>query len=153
MKTIIAVERIDITSLINNKIAQVEKRNEVRTKERDERIKKLTPFIAQALFGMVEIHNKLIETNSKTKMFNLPIIEDAHSFVNDFINNDANWNHKDVFVQNESYKNVSFKLGVLNIWLSDNYGCMNYTTNPIYQIYGSYDVESFLKETVNKWFN
>ncbi len=153
MKTIIAVEKIDITSLMNNKIVEVEKRNESRIKEREGRIKKLTPYIAQALFGMVEIHNKLVEINSKTRIFNLPSIEDAHTFVNDFINNDASWNHKEVYIQNESYKNVSFKVGCLNIWLSDNYGCMQYTKNPIYQIYGSYDVESFLKENINKWFN
>jgi hypothetical protein len=153
MKTIIAVEKINITSLMNNKIKEVEKRNKIRIKEREERIKKLTPYIAQYLFGMVEIHNKAIELNKKNKPFNLPKIEDAHDFVNGYINNEPNWNNKEVFIQNESYRNVTYKFGNFHIWLSDNYGCMNYTKNPIYQIYGSYDVESFLKQEINKYFN
>ena len=153
MKTIIAVEKINITSLMNNRILEVDNRNEKRVKEREDRIKILTPYIAQALFGMVEIHNKLIEIESNYRVFNLPTIEDAHTFVNDAINKDANWNHRELHIQNESYKNVTFKLASLNIWLSDNYGCMNYTKNPVYQIYGSYDVKGFLEKQVRKVFN
>jgi hypothetical protein len=153
MKTIIAVEKIDITSLMDNRILEVGSRNEKRVKEREDRIKILTPYIAQALFGMVEIHNKLVQIESNRRIFNLRTIEDAHTFVNDFVNNDANWNHKEVHIQNESYKNVSFKLASLHIWLSDNYGYMNYTKNPVYQIYGSYDVEGFLKSLIQELFN
>lgn len=150
MKTIIAVQKIDITSLLNNRILEVEQRNKEQNYIKQERIEKLTPYIAQAMFGMVEIHNKLVELKSDKKFLNREHIEDAHEFVNTFINNTTNWNINKYEIGSPYYKNVNFKFASLNIWLNDNYGAMRYTRNPIYQIYGAYDVEEFLADLIKK---
>jgi len=145
---IIAVEKLDITSLIESKIKQVAENNLAIQEKRNQRIEKLTPYIAQALFGMVDIHNKLIEIGSDKKVFKTPyLIQDKVSFVNSLINTESFW--KDA----KGTTNVSFQVSSLLIWLSDNVNCMRYTTNPIYQVYGAYDIEEFLRVQIDKYFN
>jgi len=146
---IIAVEKIDITSLIESRIVESAKINKQRTEERNKRIEKLTPYIAQCLYGMVDIHNKLIEIDSNKKFLNIGIIEDKASFVNGVINNENNWKEP---IGTEMFTNVSFKYSKLFIWLSDNYCCMTYTSNPIYQIYDSFDAEDFLNKLIKQVF-
>ena len=148
---IIAVEKIDLTTLLNNRVKEISSRNKQREKIRKQRVLKLSPYIAQVLFGMVEIHNKLIEEGKGRSMFNRGIIEDANDYVNKFLNSSFQWN--ELPISNENYTNVVYKFGELQIWLSDNIGCMKYNNNPIYQIYGSYDVKDFLNKLILKHFN
>lgn len=155
MKTIIAVEKINISSLIEDRVNSVSNRNTERMKTREKRIEKLTPYIAQALFGMVEIHNQLVMNNSNTTLFYIGIIENANEFVNEQINKQTNWGEINA-IQTEYYTNVNFKISCLNIWLSDNFGCMRYTNNPIYQIHSGvafHNVEGFLSHIINSQFN
>ena len=146
---IIAVEKIDITSLIESRIIESAEISKQRTEKRSERIEKLTPYIAQALFGMVDIHNKLVKIGSDKKFLNCGIIEDKAGFVNEVINNKRNWKEPR---GTEMYTNVTFEYSSLLIWLSDNYGCMRYTSNPIYQIYGYNEVEDFLNKLIKQVF-
>jgi hypothetical protein len=149
MRTIITVQQIDITSLINSRVVEVEQRDKKQHELRQARIEQLTPYIAQALFGVVEIHNKLVELNRPRKFFNMGHIEDAHEFVNKCINNTPNWGHV-ADIGSPYYTNVTFKFATINIWLSGNFGCMRYSTNPTYQIYGNYDVSDFLNDIIKK---
>lgn len=155
MNKIIAVEKIDLSSFLEQKTKEVNAYHLAQIEKRKERIVKLTPYIAQALFGMVEVHNHLIKNNSKITIFNNGFIEDIHSFVNDQINKESNWNfYEDI--SKKHYTNVSFKYSSLYIWLSDNYGSMKYTSNGIYQmivtdkgsVYYPYNVEEFLKKLI-----
>ena len=146
---IIAVEKIDITSLIESRIIESVEIRKQRTEKRNERIEKLTPYIAQALFGMVDIHNKLVEIGSDKKFLNCGIIEDKAGFVNKVINDKCNWQEPRGTAM---YTNVTFEYSSLLIWLSDNYGCMRYTSNPIYQIYGYNEVEDFLNKLIKQVF-
>ena len=65
MNKIIAVEKIDLSSFLEQKTKEVNAYHLAQIEKRKERIVKLTPYIAQALFGMVEVHNHLIKNNSK----------------------------------------------------------------------------------------
>ena len=155
MNKIIAVEKIDLSSFLEQRTKEVNAYHLAQIEKRKERIVKLTPYIAQALFGMVEVHNHLIKNNSKITIFNNGFIEDIHSFVNDQINKESNWNfYEDI--SKKHYRNVSFKCSSLFIWLSTNYGSMKYTSNRIYQmiltaegrVYYPYNVEEFLKKLI-----
>lgn len=151
MKTIIAVEKIDISSLIEDRVRSVSNRDAERISIREKRIERLTPYIAQALFGMVEIHNQLVTNNSGSRLFNVEIIENANEFVNEQINKETNWGVI-APIESDRYTNVNFKISCLSIWLSDNLGGAIYTHNPVYQIYTEsrvLDVEGFLKYLIN----
>jgi hypothetical protein len=146
MKQVMIVGKIDLTHLLNARVEEVNKRDSLQTKLRQTNVDILTPYIAQCLYGMAEIHNELEKQGKKT-FLNSAFIEDIDKFVNDFINNESNWKFEND-ISSVNYTDVTYRFFDLTIWLNSNNSCMIYTKNPIYQIYGAYDVRDFLNNLI-----